>query len=333
MKCENSLKSRAILEIDNLSIGYDKKPLFENLSFNTSEGQILFVMGSNGSGKSTLLKTLSNLTPPLSGSISLKGKETRDYSSIDFAKKVSVLLTDKPNLNVMNVKEVISLGRFPHTSFWGSLNTKDKKIIDETIELLKLQHLTKKNYNTLSDGQKQKVLLGRTLVQNSPLIILDEPTSFLDVPRKNEFSEILKFLVEKQNKTIILSSHDWDFALKNAHSLLFLGADGHYKKGLPEDFYFNQDFRDFLEKENFKIPEEASNQSDFQIGSLSIRLNFENHFEKKLTIKAIEKRASLVDSVDKSFIISKKENDDFYIKENNGPQIKVQGLSDLLDHF
>ena len=107
------------------------------------KGEILFVMGSNGSGKSTLLKTLSKLIPPLSGSISLRGKKLKDFTSLDFAKETSVLLTERPNLNSMKVKEVLALGRFPYTSFWGSLNSKDENIINEVIELLKIQNLIK----------------------------------------------------------------------------------------------------------------------------------------------------------------------------------------------
>ncbi len=325
--------AESVLEISKLSIGYDKKPILEDLNLKAFKGEILFVMGSNGSGKSTLLKTLSNLIPPLSGSVSLSGRKLKDFSSLGFAKEISILLTERPNLSSMKVKEVLALGRFPYTSFWGSLGLKDENIINEVIELLKIQNLINKNYDTLSDGQKQKVLLGRTLTQDTPLIILDEPTSFLDIPRKIEFLENLKFLAKEKNKMIILSSHDWDFALKASHSLLFIGKDGKYKKGFPEDFYFNKDFKDFLINEGFNISNELSHNSTFKAGGLKIKLNFEDRVEKELTFKALDKRATFLKKIDNSFIISKKKDQPFLIQGTNISSTKINEVSEIIEYL
>ena len=333
MNSKMTTPSKSILEISKLSIGYNKTPILKDLSFQAFAGEILFVMGGNGSGKSTLLKTLSNLILPLSGSISLNGKKLKDYSPLDFAKETSVLLTERPNLNSMKIKEVLALGRFPYTSFWGSMGSEDKNIINEVVELLKIQLLINKSYDTLSDGQKQKVLLGRTLTQDTPLIILDEPTSFLDIPRKTEFLENLKFLAREKNKMIILSSHDWEFALKASHSLLFIGKNGKYKKGFTEDFYFKSDFKNFLKDEGFKVSNETSHDSDFQAGGLNIKLNIEDQFEKDLTLKAFEKRNSLLKKVDGSFIISKKKDHPFFIQGTNGPSIKINEISKIIEHL
>ena len=322
-----------VLEISKLSIGYNKKPILKDLNLKAFKGEILFVMGSNGSGKSTLLKTLSNLIPPLSGSVSLSGRKLKDFSSLGFAKEISILLTERPNLSSMKVKEVLALGRFPYTSFWGSLGSKDENIINEVIELLKIQNLINKNYDTLSDGQKQKVLLGRTLTQDTPLIILDEPTSFLDIPRKIEFLENLKFLAKEKNKMIILSSHDWDFALKASHSLLFIGKDGKYKKGFPEDFYFNKDFKDFLINEGFNISNELSHDSTFKAGGLKIKLNFEDRVEKELTFKALDKRATFLKKIDNSFIISKKKDQPFLIQGTTISSTKINEVSEIIDYL
>ena len=322
-----------ILEISKLSIGYDKKPILKDLSFKAFKGEVLFVMGRNGSGKSTLLKTLSNLIKPLSGSIHIKGKQIKDFSPLSFAKEVSVLLTERPNLGSMKVKEVLSLGRFPYTNFWGSISVEDKSIINDIIDILKIKDLANKTYDTLSDGQKQKILLGRTLAQDTPIIILDEPTSFLDIPRKIEFLENLKFLAREKNKTIILSSHDWDLALKASHSLLFIGKNGKFKKGLPEDFYFNEDFKSFLIKEDFKISNHVLRESIFQVGGLNIKLNIEDQFEKELIFKALEKRKSLLQKVNDSFIISKKRNGSFLIQGTHTHSIKLNELSKIIEHL
>ena len=322
-----------ILEISKLSIGYEKKPILKDLSFKAFKGEVLCIMGSNGSGKSTLLKTLSHLIDPLSGSIKIKGKKIESFSPLDFAKEVSVLLTERPSLGSMKVKEVLSLGRFPYTSFWGSMSLADESIIDDIIDLLKIRNLINKTYDTLSDGQKQKVLLGRTLAQDTPIIILDEPTSFLDIPRKVEFLENLKFLAKEKNKMIILSSHDWDLALKASHSLLFIGKDGKFKKGFPEDFYFNKEFKGFLIKEDFKISNQISRGSTFQAGGLNIKLNIENQFEKELIFKALEKRKSLLQKVKSSFIISKEVNSPFLIQGTNTPSTKLSEISKVIEHL
>tara|TARA_Y100001970_G_scaffold256080_1_gene333413 strand:- start:140 stop:1150 length:1011 start_codon:yes stop_codon:yes gene_type:complete len=333
MSSKISSTNEPILEVSKLSIGYDKKPILKDLSFKAFKGEILFVMGGNGSGKSTLLKTLSNLIPPLSGSITIRGKKVNDFSPVNFAKELSVLLTERPSLGSMKVKEVLSLGRFPYTSFWGSMKLEDKSIINDVVDLLKIKNLINKTYDTLSDGQKQKVLLGRTLAQDTPIIILDEPTSFLDIPRKIEFLENLKLLAKEKNKMIILSSHDWDLALKASHSLLFIGKNGISKKGFPEDFYFKKDFKAFLEDEGFQVSDETSHNSIFQVGGLNIKLNIEDQFEKDLTLKALEKRKLLLGKENNSFIISKKKNHPFFIEGMNGPSLKINEISEIIEYL
>ena len=231
------------IEIRNLSIGYKNRNkeerIADNLHSTLYSGELTCLLGANGIGKSTLLRTLAGLQPPLSGKILLKNKLISDYSSSELAKIIGLVLTEKPDVRDMSVTELIGLGRCPHTGFWGKLNRKDKKIIDESILQVNIADLAQRLIHTLSDGERQKTMIAKVLAQQTPVVFLDEPTAFLDFPSKVEIMQLLHRLSHETGKTIFLSTHDLDLALQMADKIWLMDKDQGIRAGTPDDLAKN----------------------------------------------------------------------------------------------
>lgn len=244
-----------VLQASNLSIGYQhsqkkKNIILQDLNLNIVEGELVCLLGPNGVGKSTLIRTLSGIQKALAGKIYLLGDEILKLSAIEKAARVSIVLTDKVNIDYFSVYSVIALGRNPYTSWLGKLNAKDKEVIQSTIELMELTKFCNRNVNELSDGELQKVIIGRALAQESPLMLLDEPTAYLDFPTKMEIMHLLKKFTRELNKAIVISTHDFDLALQLADKICLIHTDGTMKSGAPEDLIINGNFEEVFNKKN-----------------------------------------------------------------------------------
>lgn len=196
-----------VIQLKNLNIGFNSV-LINDINLNLKPGKIVALLGKNGSGKSCFLKTIANLIPCKSGEILINNNNILEFSNIDRAKAVSILLTDKVQLEFLKVEELISLGRSPYTNWKNEFSEIDCKIVDSISEKIGVKKLFGKVFSELSDGQKQKVLLARAIVQNPKLLLLDEPTTFLDIPTKIEFLSTLKSISNDNKIAIILSTHD-----------------------------------------------------------------------------------------------------------------------------
>lgn len=185
-----------------------------NLDSSLYQGRLVSLLGPNGAGKSTLLRTLAGFQPPLEGEVLVRGREPDSYSSKEMARLLSVVLTEKPLLENMDVEALVGLGRTPYTDFWGRLRKEDHEAIDEAIRLTGIENLRNRQVQTLSDGERQKVMIAKAFAQETPIIFLDEPTAFLDYPSKVEIMLLLRTLAHRLNKTIFLSTHDLDIALQ-----------------------------------------------------------------------------------------------------------------------
>jgi iron complex transport system ATP-binding protein len=202
----------------NLHIGYQKQqPVFGNISFAAQPGDMVALLGVNGIGKSTLLRTISGLQLPLSGEVIIGGKNLSKTTATERAALVSVVLTEKLLIDNITVRNLIALGRSPYTGWLGQLSKEDEQLIGEIISLLKLENLQHKFFNELSDGEKQKVLIARALCQQTPVIILDEPTAFLDFRNKRDILQTLRNICNALHKTVILSTHDIEAALEHCN--------------------------------------------------------------------------------------------------------------------
>ncbi|MEG0519109.1 MAG: ABC transporter ATP-binding protein [Bacteroidales bacterium] len=243
------------VKIKNLSIGYNRnqgrknqhektagqphsskdKVVAEGIFANIYSGELTCLLGANGVGKSTLLRTLSAFQPKLGGEIEILGQSMESYSAKELSKVLSIVLTDKCDIRNMSVTELVGLGRSPYTGFWGTLSKEDSAIVNEAISLIGIHNLADRMMHTLSDGEKQKVMITKALVQQTPIIFLDEPTAFLDFPSKVEIMQLLHSLTRKTGKTIFLSTHDLELALQIADKIWLMDQTNGFAIGTPED--------------------------------------------------------------------------------------------------
>lgn len=231
--------TKSIIETRNLSIGYLSNNQTINiqsgLNLQLQKGELCCLIGPNGVGKSTLLRTISTDIHPLSGDILIDETSTKEYDNQQLAKCLSVVLTEDIHVPNLTVRELIAMGRFPYTNFWGKMNKKDEEKVEEAIQLLELVTLADRNFIELSDGEKQKVLIAKALAQDTPLILLDEPTAFLDFPSKMAILAELKKIAHTKNVGIVLSTHDLELALKMADKIWLFPEKNKIETGIPED--------------------------------------------------------------------------------------------------
>jgi iron complex transport system ATP-binding protein len=231
------------IRIVNLSIGYTSKHnvkvVCEGITDTIRNGELTCLLGENGAGKSTLLRTLSGFLPPLSGEITILDKPLRVYRERELAKVIGVVLTERGNLQNMTVAELVGMGRSPYTGFWGRLSAEDREKVDASLELVGIVPLRDRMMQTLSDGERQKVMIAKALAQETPIIFLDEPTAFLDYPSKVEILHLLHRLSRETGKTIFLSTHDLELALQIADQLWLMAKGQGVSVGTPEDLALN----------------------------------------------------------------------------------------------
>ena len=220
------MNTKNILSTSNLTIGYQSKKenivIAENLNLNLQSGKLIALIGANGIGKSTLLRTLCGIQKPLSGSVLLNDKDILKYEPLSLAQNLSLVLTDKLPPSNLTVFELVALGRQPYTNWLGKLSDIDLEKVNQAIELTQIQHLSNKKHDEISDGQLQKVLVARALAQDTPLIILDEPTTHLDLLHKVSIFKLLKKLSEATNKCILFSTHDIDLAIQLSDEMILM---------------------------------------------------------------------------------------------------------------
>ncbi|MCK5884278.1 MAG: ABC transporter ATP-binding protein [Bacteriovoracaceae bacterium] len=231
---------KPIVSAKKLSVGHQGLSILSDLSFDIFPGDFICLMGSNGRGKTTLLRTLSSLLTPIAGEIFIAEREISQFSAIELAKTVSVVLTERIDIPNISVWDFVSMGRAPYTNFWGALGASDNAIVEESLIALGFFKQRNRLFNELSDGQKQKVLIARALAQNTPVILLDEPTNFLDMPRKMELMVLLKRIAAEKNKAILFSSHDWELALEMNTHLWLIDDSGEFNVGMPEEIILQQ---------------------------------------------------------------------------------------------
>ena len=191
-----------------LAVGYDNRPLIENIDFSLKRGEILTLIGPNGAGKSTILKSIARQLSLVSGTIYLDKSDVVTMNGNEFAKKMAVVLTDKLKTELMTCYDVVATGRYPYTGRFGVLSDEDKKAVDEAMELVNVSQIKDKDFTKISDGQRQRVMLSRAICQQPEIIVLDEPTSYLDIKYKLEFLSILQRLKRQKNLTVIMSLHE-----------------------------------------------------------------------------------------------------------------------------
>ena len=210
-----------VISLSQLSVGYTlSHPVISDINLELRSGQLACLIGENGIGKSTLLKTLTGFLPKLKGSLLLGNRDIESFSQRELARQVSIVLTQKPDVQNLTIEEIIGLGRSPYTGFFGRLRAEDRKVVDDAIATMGIEKLRGRMIQTLSDGERQKVMIAKALAQETPIILLDEPTAFLDFPSKAETFQSLQRMAHERDKLILLSTHDLELAVRFADSLL-----------------------------------------------------------------------------------------------------------------
>jgi len=223
------MKNHTILETENLSIGYQSKKrqtvVASNISIALNKGELVALIGANGIGKSTLLRTLTRVQNAISGRIVLNHKELKGYDDLELSKVLSIVLTESIAVKNLTVFELVALGRQPYTNWIGTLSKSDLDIINNAISMTNINDLIQKKCFELSDGQLQKTMIARALAQDTSLIILDEPTTHLDMYHKAYVLKLLKKLANDTNKTILFSSHEIDLAIQLCDKMIVMTKD------------------------------------------------------------------------------------------------------------
>lgn len=219
----------------DLNVGYGQRTVVKDINMDLKRGEILCLLGPNGCGKSTILKTIIDHIKRLHGSITVLGRDLEGSSLKDRAKEMSIVLTEKIAPNMMIAEEVVATGRYPYTNYFGKLTKRDWQVIDEAIDIVDGQCLRYKEFKALSDGEKQRIMIARAICQEADIMVLDEPTSYLDIRFKVDLLNVLARLSLEKSKTIIMSLHEIDLVSKIADKVMLIKDGEIYRYGIPED--------------------------------------------------------------------------------------------------
>ena len=298
-----------------------------------NSGELTCLLGANGVGKSTLLRTLSAFQPKLSGEIRIQGKEIGSYTDKQLSKVISVVLTEKCDIRNMTSVELIGLGRSPYTGFWGTLSKEDKEVVDHAINLVGIFHLAHRMVHTLSDGERQKVMIAKALAQETPVIFLDEPTAFLDFPSKVEMMQLLHQLSRQTDKTIFLSTHDLELALQIADKIWLMDKVNGVTIGTPEDLSLDGTLSSFFARKGIVFDLETGL---FRVNNeYTSQIRIVGHGQKYAMVrKALQRNGILANrNVESDVYIETgdlKGDGTFVLHPVNGEAVTVQTIDELL---
>lgn len=242
-----------MMELLDLHIGYGKKVLVKNISTNLDRGQLIGIIGKNGTGKSTLIKTLVGLHQSITGEVKIDGKKLADLTNKERSQLISYVPSTTPDFGYFKLEDLLAMGRYPYSSWNGRLNNEDVKLIDGIVNKMNLSDMKRKYLYAMSDGERQKSMIARALVQDTPIVVLDEPTAFLDPVASIEVLEVLKNEVEKNNKTVILSSHDLASCTEFSDLLWMIDSYQNLIQGSPSQLIENGQLETVFGKEGYGL--------------------------------------------------------------------------------
>ena len=233
-----------------MAVGYNGKPLMEQIEIGLSKGEILTLIGPNGSGKSTILKSIAGQLALLGGTIMLGSSHLEEMSLSRRAQTMAVLLTERLRTEMMTCEDVVATGRYPYTGRFGILSEKDREAVAEAMKLVHVEELKDQDFTRISDGQRQRIMLARAICQEPEVIILDEPTSFLDIRHKLELLAILRRMAKEKGITVIMSLHEIDLAQKISDKIICVKGDAISHFGAPETIFREDIIRELYEIDN-----------------------------------------------------------------------------------
>lgn len=231
-----------VLATHALSIGYPRRVVADTIQLTLNAGEFVCLLGANGAGKSTLLRTLAGMQKALGGQVRLLGDDVSKLPARELAKRLSVVLTERVEVGVLSGYSLVALGRHPYTDWTGALSAEDEKVIHWAVQAVGAVDLAPRPVHSLSDGERQKLMIARALAQEPALMMLDEPTAFLDLPRRVEIMQMLKTLAHTTGRCILLSIHDLDLALRHADKICLMSKGAPLQIGTPEDLVLSGAF-------------------------------------------------------------------------------------------
>jgi iron complex transport system ATP-binding protein len=251
----------SLLTLEAVTTGYlvkrGARAVTKNIQTSLKPGEMVCLLGPNGAGKSTLMRTIAGMQPALSGQVLVNGRDVNKIAIRELAQLVSVVLTDRANTGMMTSYALVALGRHPHTSWFGRLGEADHAIIRSSMEMTGAANLADRMVTELSDGERQRVMVARALAQETPIMVLDEITAFLDLPRRVEMMGMLRSLAHDTGRAMLLSTHDLDLALRTADRVWLLPKDGDLTVGAPEDLILSGVFESAFASEGMEFERET----------------------------------------------------------------------------
>lgn len=230
-------QEEAYLRTEKLAAGYDGKAWIREISIHASRGEIVTLIGPNGAGKSTILKSIAGQLKPVGGIVSLDGRTREQWPETEIARRMAVMMTERKQPELMTCFDVAAMGRYPHTGRFGILSETDREIVRNALSMVHAEELADRDFSRISDGQRQRILLARAICQQPQIILLDEPTSFLDIRHKMELLTILKMLVREKKIAVLMSMHELDLAQKVSDYIVCVGENKIWKCGTPEEIF------------------------------------------------------------------------------------------------
>ena len=263
-------------QTSQLTVGYDGKPLIRDITIGIARGEIVTLIGPNGAGKSTILKSITRQLKAIGGTVALDGQNLSGLSHKELATRMAVVLTQRMKPELMTCRDIVATGRYPYTGRLGLLTKRDEEKVSEAMETVHALELSHRDFNAVSDGQRQRILLARAICQEPEIIILDEPTSFLDVRHKLELLSILRSMAKEKKITVIMSLHEIDLAQKVADKIICVKGETIFHYGKPEEVFREELIRDLYEIDNgffdpcfgsIELPRPAGEPSVFVLSS------------------------------------------------------------------
>jgi iron complex transport system ATP-binding protein len=328
-----------LIVTSELAVGYrqGKKEnlLHANINVKLVRGEFACLLGPNGSGKSTLLKTMAGFLKGLQGEVLIGGKKLSSLTEREKSELIAVVLTERPLVPNMTVYDLVALGRSPFTGFFGRLRAMDKAAVLKSIATVGLAGFETRSLMHLSDGERQKAFIAKALVQETPLILLDEPTAFLDLPSRVEIMHLLKNLAHKHQRGILLSTHDLDLALQTADKVWLLAAGLPVETGVPEDLVLTNEFRKFFEREGILFDNATGRFTMANAHVKSIRL-IGKGIEYKWVSRALSRRGfTTSDDPFSRFQVEIRSNSqrEYILSGPTGKPMRLRTIEDLLEQL
>ena len=237
-------------ETHDLSVGYSGRPLIEKINLSIEKGRILTLIGPNGSGKSTILKTITKHLEKIAGGVTIENDNISKWSNKELAKRLSVMLTERIDPELMTCEQVVAMGRYPYTNHFGSLTPGDRQVVEESLHMVRAEELAERPFTDISDGQRQRIMLARAICQQPEIIVLDEPTSYLDIRHKIELLDILRKMAREKNVAVVMSLHEIDLAAKISDQIICVKGDRIRLFGTPEQVFTGERVKELYELES-----------------------------------------------------------------------------------